>query len=106
MEQARKLSPESGALAPPQTACAERRRPMICLGCSELNTLKGDAMPVERIAIADLAKKLENDAVTLVDVRDRNELASGVIPGSKHIPMNQLERRLNELSKESEIVLY
>lgn len=42
--------------------------------------------------------KLEN--VKVIDVRDDMEYASGHIPNSIHIPLQDLEYRLGELNKE------
>ena len=62
----------------------------------------------ERIAIPELKKKLlSNRKLTVIDVREPKEVAeSGSIPGAKHIPMKQLDERMNEFSKTSEIVFY
>ena len=43
--------------------------------------------------------------VTLLDVREPHELAISSIPGCVHIPMGQIPGRLNELDKQSTIVV-
>ena len=65
-------------------------------------------MPAERIAIADLKKKLESKSKpVLVDVREPAEIKeTGAIPGAIHIPMAQLEKRAAELPKNAAIVFY
>jgi hydroxyacylglutathione hydrolase len=62
----------------------------------------------ERIPIPELKKKLEGKSKPIViDVRDASEIReSGAIPGAIHIPMNQIEKRKDELPKNSEIVFY
>src|SRR5262245_18329207 len=46
----------------------------------------------QRIAIADLQKKMKSSRKPLVvDVREPKELAEGAIPGALHIPMAKLE---------------
>jgi len=65
-------------------------------------------MAAERIPIPELKKKLEsNKKPVIVDVRETSELKeSGTIPGAIHIPMAQLEKRMNELPKNAAIVFY
>jgi len=62
----------------------------------------------ERIPIAELRKRLEsNKKLVLVDVREPGEIKeSGAIPGAIHIPMAQIEKRMGELPKNSEVVFY
>ena len=62
----------------------------------------------ERIPIPELQKKLESSRKPIViDVREPKEVAaSGSIPGAQHIPMSNVEKRMNEFSKGSEIVFY
>ena len=65
-------------------------------------------MAAERIPIAELKKKIDSGkGPIIVDVREKKEIKeSGAIPGAKHIPINQLEKRLDELPKGAEIVTY
>jgi len=41
----------------------------------------------------------------MLDVREPEELADGVIPGSVNIPMGAVERRLHEIPNDREIVV-
>ncbi len=52
------------------------------------------------------AKRLANDGATLVDVRERSEYALGHVPGAQHIPYEQLEQRIGEVSREGTLVVY
>jgi rhodanese-related sulfurtransferase len=65
-------------------------------------------MAAERIPIPELKKKLETSKnFVLVDVREPSEIKEGgAIPGAIHIPMNQVAKRMRELPKNAEIVLY
>lgn len=45
------------------------------------------------------------DAVTILDVREQDEWESGHIPGTKHIPLGQIARALNELDPEKETIV-
>lgn len=42
----------------------------------------------------------------LIDVREPEEYKSGFIPGAKNIPLSQLEKRLGEISKDRDVLLY
>ena len=46
-----------------------------------------------------------NDAPTLVDVREKDELAISSIPGAKWIPMNEIIDRRKELDPNGKIVV-
>jgi NADPH-dependent 2,4-dienoyl-CoA reductase/sulfur reductase-like enzyme/rhodanese-related sulfurtransferase len=67
----------------------------------------GDNIRSERVKtaqwseVANLSKTMQ-----LVDVRDESEVQRGAIPGSVHIPLNQLRSRLSELPKDRELLVY
>ena len=42
----------------------------------------------------------------IVDIRTESEVADGMVPGAKHIPLADLEQRIHELPREARIVLY
>lgn len=56
----------------------------------------------------DLKKALDQrkDEVLVLDVRHREGFREGHIPGAKNIPLQELDSRLKELSKDQEIVTY
>ena len=62
----------------------------------------------QRIAIADLQKKMKSSRTPLVvDVREPKELAEGgAIPGALHIPLAKLEKRMGDFSKHADLVFY
>jgi rhodanese-related sulfurtransferase len=62
----------------------------------------------DRIPIPELKKRLESSKKpVVVDVREASEIKeSGAIPGAIHIPMRQIEKRMNELPKNADIVFY
>ncbi|HRP69327.1 MAG TPA: rhodanese-like domain-containing protein [Turneriella sp.] len=61
---------------------------------------------VEQISVFELKKKLDNKAsITLVDVRQVNELDICKLPEAKHIPLHILMHRLDELDRSSEIIM-
>jgi rhodanese-related sulfurtransferase/DNA-binding transcriptional ArsR family regulator len=59
--------------------------------------------PVTRDELAQLAK---TTAVTVLDVRPREEYAAGHIPGAVGIPLDELADRLAELPGDGQIVAY
>jgi len=59
--------------------------------------------PVSR---EELAERLEEGGVTLLDVRPEDEFALGHLPGAINIPLAALHRRLAQLRPDREIVAY
>ena len=57
------------------------------------------------ITTDELQKKLEaGEKLELVDVREDEEVAAGMIPGAKHIKMMEIPNRMNELEREKEYI--
>jgi rhodanese-related sulfurtransferase len=65
-------------------------------------------MAAERIPIPELKKRLDaGKNVVVVDVREPSEIKeTGAIPGAVHIPIRQIEKRMDEIPKGAEIVCY
>jgi hydroxyacylglutathione hydrolase len=59
-----------------------------------------------RIVDAPTAKRLADSGAQMLDVREASEYAEGHVPGAQHIPYEELERRLDELPRKREIVVY
>jgi len=59
--------------------------------------------PVSREA---LLERLDEGSVLLLDVRPEDEFALGHLPGALNIPFADLERRLADLPKDTQIVAY
>ena len=49
---------------------------------------------------------LNPDTTCILDVRGRDERAAGFIPGSVHIPINELRQRIAEVPADREIIAY
>ncbi|TKC15879.1 rhodanese-like domain-containing protein [Robertmurraya kyonggiensis] len=61
--------------------------------------------PINIITTEELEKKIENgEELNLIDVREDEEVAEGMIPGAKHIRMNDIPARLDELDKDKEYI--
>lgn len=74
--------------------------------------LKKDSAQVEVkeeipvIELDEFVKKVnENEQLTIVDVRERQEFDNGHVPGALHIPLSEVEVRMNELNKDETIYL-
>lgn len=71
-----------------------------------LDGLSGGAPAPEPITRADLARRLAQGAVTLLDIRPEDEFAAGHIPGAHNTTLAELDRLLSTLNPETEIVAY
>ena len=62
----------------------------------------------ERIAVADLKKKMDSgQKFLLIDVREDWEIKQdGAISGATHIPMGELDQRMKDIPKDVEVVFY
>ena len=54
----------------------------------------------------ELVQQYPTGEVTFLDVRQPKEYEGGHLPGSKLIPLGNLEGRLDELDREKPIVIY
>ncbi|KAA9012704.1 rhodanese-like domain-containing protein [Niallia endozanthoxylica] len=54
----------------------------------------------------ELNEKLEaGEKLELVDVREHDEVAMGMIPGAKHIPMGEIPANLAHFDKDKEYIM-
>ena len=61
---------------------------------------------LEPVSHEELANRLRDGVVTLIDVRPDEEFAAGHIPGAVNIPLDELPRRLGELPADRAIIAY
>jgi len=66
----------------------------------------GDSPDITVLDHAELARRMNSQEVTVVDVRPELEYAAGHLPGAVNIPIEQLQDRLGELPTEREVVAY
>lgn len=71
-----------------------------------VETFLKDRQTLEAITIDELRQRIKSHGVVLLDVRPLEEFAAGHIPGARSIPTSELEKRLRELPKRSEIIAY
>ncbi|WP_284140554.1 MULTISPECIES: rhodanese-like domain-containing protein [unclassified Virgibacillus] len=56
---------------------------------------------MKSISAEELAAKLKaGEKLSIIDVREDEEVAQGKIPGARHIPLGQIPDRLNEIEKD------
>jgi rhodanese-related sulfurtransferase len=61
---------------------------------------------IKYITPEELKVKLNNgESPAIVDVREVEEVAEGMIPGAIHIPLGELVLRHNEIPQKDEIIL-
>lgn len=65
-----------------------------------------DTGEAEDVPRAELLRRARSGEVVVLDVRPRHEYVSGHIPGAVSVPVEELERRLVELSADVEVVAY
>jgi rhodanese-related sulfurtransferase len=61
---------------------------------------------LERITRHELAERLRRGDVTVIDVRPRAEFEAGHVAGARSLPVSELNRRLDALPADREIVAY
>lgn len=64
------------------------------------------AAPLVDLTPEQLAARLAEGNVRLIDVRTAEEVATGVIPGAQHIPLDQFDPAKLDLSDGRAVVLY
>ncbi|PLS17474.1 ArsR family transcriptional regulator [Bacillus sp. M6-12] len=76
----------------------------------EINQLRKDFIErpnqLESIGLEALLKRIDSGNITLVDVRPKSEYDARHIPGAISIPIEDLNKKLSELSKDKEIIAY
>lgn len=87
------------AYAPPYGSAKD---PVNLAGMAAQNVLAGDVALAQWNEVAAL-----NPSTTLLlDVRRPDERAQGFIPGSAHIPLDELRERVSELPRDRELIVY
>lgn len=64
------------------------------------------AAEFEAVDSEELLRRVTAGDVVVIDVRPQTEYAAGHLPGAVSVPLNEVEQRLAELSKNGEIVAY
>ncbi len=62
-------------------------------------------MYTKEIQPVEVHKRLEKEALFLLDVREQDEWEDGHIEGARHIPLGELGERMGELPRDKELIL-
>ncbi|WP_416730591.1 rhodanese-like domain-containing protein [Fictibacillus sp. JL2B1089] len=63
-------------------------------------------MSFKSIEPKEVERLLETDrSLNIIDVRENEEVAQGMIPTAKHIPLGEISTRMNELDIEKEYIM-
>lgn len=61
---------------------------------------------MKEISTSEVKERLENgETLHLIDVRETEEVALGMIPGCVHIPLGEITERTSELNKANSYIL-
>jgi len=61
---------------------------------------------MKEVSTTELQEMLESGKVlNLVDVREADEVATGIVPGAIHIPLGEVVERIGELDKTQPYIL-
>jgi rhodanese-related sulfurtransferase len=71
-----------------------------------VRTYLGRREELETIGSGELLRRMRKDEVVVLDVRPADEYRSGHIHGARSVPVRELQRRLAELPKKTEVVAY
>jgi rhodanese-related sulfurtransferase len=71
-----------------------------------VETFLGNRDAFEPVDALNLLHRLQDEAVTVLDVRPAAEFRAGHLPGARSIPINELEARLGELRPGQEVIAY
>ena len=61
---------------------------------------------MEPVSRPELARRMKQGLVTVLDVRPEDEFALGHLPGARNVPLSRLKRQLSKLDRGIEIVAY
>lgn len=60
---------------------------------------------MKELSTKEVQELLKNDEPNIIDVREDDEVAAGMIPDANHIPLGSIESRMDELDKSKEYIL-
>lgn len=60
---------------------------------------------IEEITPAETEKRMKEDHVEVIDVRENEEVAQGMIDGATHIPLGDIPEATDRLDQEKEYIL-
>jgi rhodanese-related sulfurtransferase len=66
----------------------------------------GDRGDVEQVSAAELADRLSRGQVVVLDVRPEAEYRAGHIAGARSTPVEELDSKVGELTRDGEVIAY
>lgn len=61
---------------------------------------------MKELTTGEVLEKLENkETLHLIDVREDEEVAQGIIPTAEHIPLGQIPEKMQELDKDTTYIM-
>ncbi len=66
----------------------------------------GPKDPLEGVTPTDLARRIPQGEVSLIDVRPPEEFAAGHLAGAVNVPLSELENYLEQLPPDREVITY
>lgn len=60
---------------------------------------------MKELSTKEVQELLKNVEPNIIDVREDDEVAAGMIPDAKHIPLGSIESRMDELDKSKEYIM-
>lgn len=61
---------------------------------------------MKHLTAGEVQQKLDSgEQLSIIDVREDDEVAQGRIPGAVHIPLGMIQTRMGELDKDKEYIL-
>jgi len=66
----------------------------------------GSRDELDAVDLAELRRLVRSGAVTVIDVRPRDEFEAGHIPGALSLPVPELRKRIREIPKSREVIAY
>ena len=71
-----------------------------------VNTYLTSKDSLEPVSVQDLADRMRNGLVTVIDVRPPEEYAAGHLSGAINVPLADLEKNLGKLPRGREVIAY
>ena len=88
------------AVAVPSSAGLHRRAALGALALTLIACSAADAGGDDAVSLDTARADLQAGRAVLIDIREPDEHATGVAPGARLLPLQQLERRLDEIPKD------
>ncbi len=71
-----------------------------------MNQFRESRKSLETLSSKELAEKMKHEDITIIDVRPKHEFDEGHIAGALNIPVEDLPDKMDELSRDQEVVAY